>query len=215
MDGDGVRSFFSAPEKRDRTPSVLAAVLGAKHLQFQLLDRPVVLRVAGAKGQVVLRGRGRNDGVRRLNAMREGILCNVHSGAMPDVLRERKRSELELGEKLDAIVEQAAKDKKVTIDRVFAVGPVIMMKAVSDMTRSPEIPTIVNLNPIMLDGTGMCGVCRVEVDGQTRFACVDGPEFDGHKVNYDLLVQRLQTYLKEEQQSKERYVQSCKGKCHA
>jgi ferredoxin--NADP+ reductase len=104
--------------------------------------------------------------------------------------------------------------EKTTVNRVFAVGPVIMMKAVSDMTRSPAVPTIVNLNPIMLDGTGMCGVCRVEVDGQTKFACVDGPEFDGHKVNYDLLVQRLQTYTQEEQMSRKLYEQSCEGKCH-
>lgn len=104
-------------------------------------------------------------------------------------------------------------DRKTRINRVFAVGPVIMMKAVSDLTKPYNIPTVVNLNPIMLDGTGMCGVCRVEVGGQTKFACVDGPEFDGHQVNYDLLVQRLQTYLKEEKQSKKRYDKSCKGRC--
>jgi ferredoxin--NADP+ reductase len=93
------------------------------------------------------------------------------------------------------------------IDQVFAVGPVIMMKAVSETTRPYNIPTVVSLNPIMLDGTGMCGVCRVEVGGETKFACVDGPEFDGHKVNFDLLMARLKTYLKEEKLSLELFEQ--------
>ncbi len=94
-------------------------------------------------------------------------------------------------------------DKLEKIDCVFAVGPVIMMKAVSDTTRPYNIRTIVSLNPIMLDATGMCGVCRVEVGGETKFACVDGPEFDGHKVDFDLLMKRLKTYLKEEKESLE------------
>jgi ferredoxin--NADP+ reductase len=91
--------------------------------------------------------------------------------------------------------------KNNNISRVFAVGPVIMMKAVSEMTKPYNIKTLVSLNPIMLDATGMCGVCRVEVGGETKFACVDGPEFDGHLVNFDLLMKRLNTYLKEEKQS--------------
>lgn len=84
------------------------------------------------------------------------------------------------------------------IDRVIAVGPVIMMKAVSELTKNYNIKTIVSLNAMMLDGTGMCGICRVEIGGETKFACVDGPEFDGHLVNYDLLMARLKTYLEEE-----------------
>ncbi|MEO0132295.1 MAG: sulfide/dihydroorotate dehydrogenase-like FAD/NAD-binding protein [candidate division WOR-3 bacterium] len=91
----------------------------------------------------------------------------------------------------------------IKIDKVFAVGPVIMMKAVSETTRPYNIPTVVSLNPIMLDATGMCGVCRVEVGGETKFACVDGPEFDGHQVNFDTLMMRLKTYLKEERVSLE------------
>ncbi len=87
------------------------------------------------------------------------------------------------------------------IERVIAIGPVPMMKAVAELTKSYNIPTIVSLNPIMLDATGMCGVCRVEVGGETKFACVDGPEFDGHKVNYELLSARLKTYQKEEKVS--------------
>jgi ferredoxin--NADP+ reductase len=89
------------------------------------------------------------------------------------------------------------------LDHVFAVGPVIMMKMVSKVTEPHKIPTVVSLNPIMLDATGMCGVCRVEVGGETRLACVDGPEFDGHKVDFDGLMARLRTYLPEEKQSLE------------
>ena len=81
-----------------------------------------------------------------------------------------------------------------TPDAVFAVGPVGMMAAVAEMTRPSGIPTIVSLNPIMIDGTGMCGGCRVTVGGETRFACVDGPEFDGHLVDFRGLQNRLRMY---------------------
>ena len=104
-------------------------------------------------------------------------------------------------------------DKGTKIDHVFAVGPVIMMKAVSKMTQPFNIPTVVSLNPIMLDATGMCGVCRVEVGGETKFACVDGPEFDGHKVDFDLLIARQRIYLKEEKESMEIFAKSHK-ECH-
>jgi len=80
------------------------------------------------------------------------------------------------------------------IDVVFAAGPVPMMKAVAETTRSQEIQTIASLNPIMVDGTGMCGGCRVEVGGRTEFACVDGPEFDAHLVDFDLLDRRNRSY---------------------
>ena len=91
------------------------------------------------------------------------------------------------------------------IDLVSAIGPTIMMKAVSEMTRPHGIKTIVNLNPIMLDGTGMCGVCRVTIGGETKFACVDGPSFDGHLVDFDELMARLRIYLEEEELSTERF----------
>jgi ferredoxin--NADP+ reductase len=89
--------------------------------------------------------------------------------------------------------------KRETPGIVVAIGPVPMMKRVSEITRPRNIKTIVSLNPIMIDGTGMCGSCRVEVEGVMLLACVDGPEFDGHKVNFDLLMQRLQAYREEEQ----------------
>lgn len=84
------------------------------------------------------------------------------------------------------------------IDRVVAIGPVVMMKAVAEVTRRPAVTTIVSLNPIMVDATGMCGGCRVTVGGKTRFACVDGPEFDGHMVDFDELIRRQKMYLDEE-----------------
>jgi len=90
-----------------------------------------------------------------------------------------------------------------SFDRAWAVGPVPMMRAVSDLTRDAAVPTVVSLNPIMVDGTGMCGGCRVIVDGQVRFACVDGPEFDGHLVDYDSLARRLTTYRDTEQHGHE------------
>jgi ferredoxin--NADP+ reductase len=90
------------------------------------------------------------------------------------------------------------------IDAVYAIGPVPMMRAVSEMTRPFGVPTTVSLNAIMVDGTGMCGGCRVSIDGETRYACVEGPEFDGHRVDFDMLADRLQTYRPFEQQAMER-----------
>ncbi|MHC4884231.1 MAG: NADPH-dependent glutamate synthase [Planctomycetota bacterium] len=94
-------------------------------------------------------------------------------------------------------------DQGETINRVIAIGPVVMMRAVTEVTRPAEIPTVVSLNSIMIDGTGMCGGCRVEVGAETRFTCVDGPEFDAHQVNFDLLISRLALYGKQEQRALE------------
>jgi NAD(P)H-flavin reductase len=84
------------------------------------------------------------------------------------------------------------------IDRVVAIGPVVMMKFCSLTTAPSGVRTVVSLNPIMVDGTGMCGCCRVSVGGETKFACVDGPDFNGHKVDWDLLAARQRIYLDEE-----------------
>jgi len=88
---------------------------------------------------------------------------------------------------------------------VVGIGPVPMMKALSNLTKPYGVKTLVSLNPIMIDGTGMCGGCRVTVGGETKFACVDGPEFDGHKVNFDELMLRLQAYCEEEKDCYEDY----------
>jgi ferredoxin--NADP+ reductase len=92
-------------------------------------------------------------------------------------------------------------------EQVIAIGPAIMMKAVADMTRPLEIPTVVSLNTIMIDGTGMCGGCRVTVDGTSKFVCVDGPEFDAHTVDFDNMMKRLRTYLPEEQEARRRFLE--------
>ena len=95
--------------------------------------------------------------------------------------------------------------KKGKIDQAVAIGPVPMMKAVCGITKAYEVPTMVSLNPIMIDGTGMCGGCRVSVGKETKFACVDGPEFDGHQVNFDELMMRLRAYCEEEKNCYEDY----------
>jgi len=92
------------------------------------------------------------------------------------------------------------------IDEVVAIGPAIMMKKVSELTKPHAIPTLVSLNTIMIDGTGMCGGCRVGVGGKTQFVCVDGPEFDGHQVDFDLMMRRQAMYTELERRSYEEYL---------
>jgi ferredoxin--NADP+ reductase len=103
------------------------------------------------------------------------------------------------------------------VDRVWAIGPMVMMKAVANTTRPSGVKTIVSLNPIMVDGTGMCGGCRVQIGTETKFACVDGPEFDGHLVDFDLAMRRSSVYKTEELQAVE-HDHQCRiggiGKCH-
>lgn len=96
------------------------------------------------------------------------------------------------------------------IDLVVAIGPVPMMKAVSELTKKDGIKTYVSLNSVMIDGTGMCGGCRVTVGGETKFTCVDGPEFDGHLVDFESLGMRLKTYRKEETESYNNYKHKCR-----
>jgi ferredoxin--NADP+ reductase len=112
---------------------------------------------------------------------------------------------------VSAVLQQMI-DAGEKIDRVFAIGPVPMMRVLCNVTRPHGIKTIVSLNAIMVDATGMCGACRVSVDGKTKFTCVDGPEFDGHAVDFDLLASRLRMYLDQEKQSMEAYRCQCHGK---
>ncbi len=113
----------------------------------------------------------------------------------------------------DVLKELIEGDKGIP-DLVVAVGPLPMMKAVSMLTKGFGIKTIVSLNSIMVDGTGMCGACRVTVGGETKFACVDGPEFDGHKVNFDEMSLRAKFFEDEEKQAMQKYLCSCGGKCN-
>jgi len=98
------------------------------------------------------------------------------------------------------------------IDRVIAIGPAIMMKFCAQTTKPFNVPTIVSLNSIMVDGTGMCGCCRVSIGGTTKFACVDGPDFDGHQVDWNTVFDRQKVYLKEEKESLERWEKCRCGK---
>ncbi len=96
------------------------------------------------------------------------------------------------------------------IDEVIAIGPPVMMKACAEATRPYQIKTMVSVNPIMVDGTGMCGGCRVKVGGQVKFACVDGPDFDGHLVDFDDLMTRQQRYATVEKEAQQRWSESCR-----
>ena len=105
---------------------------------------------------------------------------------------------------------ELAMSKHDDIDELVAIGPPIMMKASAETTREARIRTMVSLNPIMVDGTGMCGGCRVMVDGKQMFACVDGPDFDGHKVNFDELMNRLTRFRDEERIALETWSKNCR-----
>ena len=100
------------------------------------------------------------------------------------------------------------------IDEVVAIGPPIMMKACAEVTRPHKIKTVVSLNPLMVDGTGMCGGCRVKIGGQVKFACVDGPDFDGHQVDFDDLMSRLRRFIRQEKTAMERWSEGCRMKNH-
>jgi ferredoxin--NADP+ reductase len=112
-----------------------------------------------------------------------------HHGFVSDVLKNI----LDFGEK---------------VGMIMAIGPVPMMRVVANLTRPYDVPTWVSLNPLMVDGTGMCGGCRVAVGDSTKFACVDGPDFDGHLVDFDLLTKRLSAYKEQEKDAFHRFLQS-------
>ena len=103
--------------------------------------------------------------------------------------------------KLEKLIESGIK-----FDHVFAIGPLMMMKFACKLTEKYGIPTTVSMNPIMIDGTGMCGCCRLTVDGEVKFACVDGPDFDGHKVDFDEVIARNATYQEQETKAREKHL---------
>jgi sulfide dehydrogenase subunit beta len=107
---------------------------------------------------------------------------------------------------------QRAIGKHPDIDEVIAIGPPVMMKACAEATRPHNIRTVVSLNPVMVDGTGMCGGCRVRIGGKVKFACVDGPDFDGHQVDFEDLTTRLKRFAAEERAALERWSESCRMK---
>jgi NAD(P)H-flavin reductase len=105
---------------------------------------------------------------------------------------------------------QQALDRHPDVDEVVAIGPPVMMKGCAEVTRPRGIHTVVSLNPVMVDGTGMCGGCRVKIGEQVRFACVDGPDFDGHQVDFDDLTARLVRYKRAEGEAMLRFEESCR-----
>ena len=120
------------------------------------------------------------------------ITTDDGSNGLQGFVTDRLREELEAGEKYDEVI---------------AIGPLVMMRAVCNLTKEFGIPTTVSMNPVMIDGTGMCGGCRVIVGGETKFACVDGPDFDGHKIDWDAAIKRQQMFRAYEKRSCE------EGKC--
>ena len=129
-----------------------------------------------------------------MNAVSDKLIITTDDGSngVKGFVTDRLREELEAGEKFDEVI---------------AIGPLVMMRAVCNLTKEYDIPTTVSMNPVMIDGTGMCGGCRVIVDGETKFACVDGPDFDGHKIDWDSAIKRQQMFKAYEKRSCE------KGKC--
>jgi ferredoxin--NADP+ reductase len=101
------------------------------------------------------------------------------------------------------------------LDMCYAIGPVPMMKVVAELTRTYGLKTLVSLDAIMIDGTGMCGACRVTVGGETKFTCVDGPDFDAHLVDWDELVARKKMYIPHEHSAMKCYEKECEGGCHS
>ncbi len=139
---------------------------------------------------------GRNQGLvileEEMRAVSDAVMITTDDGSYADkgLVTDKLRQLIEDGTQIDLVV---------------AVGPIPMMKAVADVTRAKHIRTIVSLNPIMIDGTGMCGGCRVLVNGKSQFACVDGPEFDADQVDFDVLVQRNAMYREAERKSMEEF----------
>jgi ferredoxin--NADP+ reductase len=157
---------------------------------------PTAVALKGAGNRVISIVGARNKELvileKEMRAVSDALLITTDDGSYADkgFVTDKVRQLIENGTRIDLVV---------------AVGPIVMMKAVSALTRKENIHTVVSLNPIMIDGTGMCGGCRVLIDGKSEFACVDGPEFDAHKVNFEVLVQRNSMYRDAEQQSMENF----------
>ena len=155
---------------------------------------PTALALKGAGNRVISIVGARNKELvileRELREVSDSLMITTDDGSYAD--------KGFVTDKLRQLIENGTR-----IDLVLAIGPIPMMRAVAEMTRKENIHTVVSLNPIMIDGTGMCGGCRVLVDGKSEFACVDGPEFDAHRVDFAVLVQRNSMYRAAEQKSME------------
>ncbi len=161
----------------------------------------VALKRAGNRILTILGGRNRDLVIleEEMRAASDALYVTTDDGSYG-----------EKGLVTDKLRELLASEERIQM--VLAVGPVPMMKAVADLTREKGVHTVVSLNPIMIDGTGMCGGCRVLVGGKSQFACVDGPEFNAHEVNFDVLMQRNRTYREQEKRSLEEYQRGLQGR---
>jgi ferredoxin--NADP+ reductase len=229
VDGDSIRVIFMAVGK---TTTHLAALRAGDHIQDVAgpLGKPSEIKksgtcvlVGGGVGTAslpiiarALRAAG-NKVIGIIGARNAGLLIlEDEMGKACDelLISTDDGSKGFHGFAADLLKQIMAREK---VDRVWIIGPTIMMKVTCEATRAAGIRTFVSLNPIMVDGTGMCGSCRVTVDGAIRFACVDGPEFDAHKVDFGGLMQRVRIYQAEEKESLERYQAhacACKGGDH-
>jgi NAD(P)H-flavin reductase len=189
--GDAIADFvgpLGIPAHIDKFGTVVCVAGGVGAAPVSPIAR--ALKVAGNRVISILGARSHNllfweD---KLGSVSDRLIVTTDDGSYgrKGVVTEPLKELLNSGEK---------------VDRVIAIGPVVMMKFCSLTTAPFGVKTIVSLNPIMVDGTGMCGCCRVSVDGKTKFACVDGPDFDGHRVDWDQLSARQCIYLEEEQRS--------------
>lgn len=192
--GDSIMSFtgpLGLPAHIDKFGTVVCVVAG--YSTATCLPIVTELKKAGNRVVVIIRAPSQDMlfGDAPLREVADQVILSAGDGSLECV-----------GFVLEPLKEVIEKEK---VDRVFTAGPVCMMKLVANTTKASKIPTIASLNPIMVDGTGMCGACRVEVGGETKFVCVDGPEFDGHEVDWDLLLSRQRIYLDLEKVSLERY----------
>ena len=181
-----------------------AVVMGGGVGTAMAYPTAAALKKAGNRVIVIIGGRNK-DLVLLENEMREvadTVFVTTDDGSYGDkgLVTDRLRQLIENGTRIDV---------------VLAVGPIPMMRAVADMTRKERIHTVVSLNPIMIDGTGMCGGCRVLVEGKSEFACVDGPEFDAHRVDFAVLVQRNAMYREAEKRSMDDYKRELEEKSAA
>ena len=186
--GTGIAAMHHIAKGHSRIGNQVVGIIGARNTDL-LLDAKELATVVGISGA---RTKDTLLFEKELASFVAELLISTddgsygHKGLVTDLLRDRLESDKDVFE-------------------VVAVGPVPMMAAVANTTRPYGVHTTVSLNPIMVDGIGMCGACRVTVDGKTKFACVDGPEFDGHKVDFDELRRRLGAYREKEKVSIDQY----------
>jgi NAD(P)H-flavin reductase len=182
------------PTKIEKVGTVLACGGGVGIAPLYPITR--AFQIAGNRVITVLGARSKD----LLILEKEMAACSAEQIVMTDDGSYGKKGVITIG------IEDVLKREAVNL--VVTIGPAIMMKFVALLTKKYQVPTIASLNTIMVDGTGMCGACRVSVGGKTKFVCVDGPEFDAHEIDYDEMMKRLNTYKNEEKVSYQNYLQS-------